>query len=144
MRLADVNLLVYATNRASPQNARAREWLEARLNGTETFAFAWASINGFLRVATRSAASSTPLTPTQAFDLVGGWLARPNVAIVDPTAGHLPLMRQLLEPMGVVGNLVPDAHLAALAIEHGAILESSDHDLGRFPGLRWEDPLLHR
>lgn len=144
MRLTDVNLLIYATNRASPQNARARGWLEARLSGTETFAFAWATLSGFLRVATRSAVSSTPLTPTQAFDLVGGWLARPNVAIVDPTTRHLSLMRELLEPLGVAGNLVSDAHLAALAIEHGAILESTDHDFGRFPGLRWEDPLARQ
>jgi len=144
MRLPDVNLLVYATNRASPQNARARAWLEARLSGTEPFVFAWASINGFIRIATRSVAASTPLTPSQAFDLVQGWLARPNVAVVDPTEGHLPLMRHLLEPIGVAGKLVPDAHLAALAIEHGATLESTDHDFGRFPGLRWEDPLLHR
>ena len=79
--------------------------------------------------------------PEQAFDLVEGWLAQPSVVTVEPTQRHLAVLRGLLEPLGTAGNLVTDAHLAALAIEHGAAVASSDHDFGRFPGLRWADPL---
>jgi toxin-antitoxin system PIN domain toxin len=141
MRLPDVNLLLYAVNRRSPRHARAKAWLERRLSGTEPMAFTWSTVNGFVRLTTKAVAFPVPLSQAQAFDVVEGWLARPNAVIVDPTDRHLGLMRQLLEPLGVAGNLVTDAHLAALAIEHGAILESSDHDFGRFAGLRWEDPL---
>lgn len=77
----------------------------------------------------------------QAFDLVGGWLARPDVVMVEPTQRHLAHMRELLGPLGVAGRLASDAHLA---MGHGATLESSDHDFGRFAGLRWEDPLRAR
>jgi toxin-antitoxin system PIN domain toxin len=144
VRLSDVNLLVYATDAASPRNAAARTWLESRLNGTEPFAFAWSTIIGFIRLSTRSVVAESPLSPAEAFGLVQGWLARPQAVIVDPTERHLGLMRELLEPFGTAGNLVTDVHLAALAIEHGATLESSDHDFGRFAALRWEDPLADR
>lgn len=141
MRLLDVNLLLYAINSESPFHARARPWLARRLSEAEGVAFAWSTIHAFVRLSTKVATFPSPLTTTQALDLVDGWLARPNVAIVDPTERHMGLMRELLEPIGTAGNLVSDAHLAALAIEHGAILESSDYDFGRFLGLRWEDPL---
>jgi uncharacterized protein len=141
VRLADVNLLLYAVDSMSPRHERARRWLDERLNGTEQVAFTWSTINGFLRLVTRRASASSPLDLVMAFDYVQAWLARPQVVVVDPTDRHLGLMRDLLEPLGTAGNLVTDAHLAALAIEHGAILESSDHDFGRFRGLRWLDPL---
>lgn len=144
MRLPDVNLLLYAVNTRSPLHARARAWLEGRLSGTEPVAFAWSTVNGFLRLSTSVASFPSPLTPAEAFGLMAGWMARPNVVVVDPTERHLELMQRLLEPLGIAGSLVTDAHLAALAIEHGATLESSDHDFGRFEGLRWEDPLRGR
>lgn len=141
MRLPDVNLLLYAVNSDSPFHARARPWLAGRLSGAEGMAFAWSTIHAFVRLSTKATTFPSPLTPAQAFDLVDGWLARPNVTIVHPTERHLALIRDLLTPVGTAGNLVSDAHLAALAIEHGATLESSDYDFGRFEGLRWEDPL---
>lgn len=141
MRLPDVNLLLYAVDEQSPRHAAARSWLEDRLSGTETVAFDWSTLNGFLRMSTRAAIFQRPLPVGQAFDLVEDWLEQASVIVVAPSDRHAQVMRELLEPLGTAGNLVPDAHLAALAIEHGAILESCDHDFARFRGLRWADPL---
>jgi toxin-antitoxin system PIN domain toxin len=141
VRLPDVNLLLYAVDSTSPRHTAAKAWLEARLSGSETVGFAWVTLLGFLRISTRSGVFFTPLTSPQAFGLVEGWLARPNVVPLDPTPDHIGTMARLLAPLGTAGDLVTDAHLAALAIEHGATLESCDHDFGRFAGLRWEDPL---
>jgi uncharacterized protein len=141
VRLPDVNLLLYAVDEQSPRHAAARGWLEDRLSGTETVAFGWSTLNGFLRISTRAAVFQRPLSVAQAFDLVAGWLDRTSVIVVHPSDRHLQVMRELLEPLGTAANLVPDAHLAALAIEHGATLESCDHDFARFVGLRWADPL---
>jgi len=99
-------------------------------------------LHGFVRLSTKAAVFHDPLSTPEAFEMVQGWLARPQTVILDPTERHLTIMRELLEPLGTAGNLVTDAHLGALAIEHGATLESSDHDFGRFPGLRWVDPLM--
>ncbi len=141
MTLSDVNLLLYAVDAASPRHDAARAWLEDRLSGSETFAFAWSVLLAFLRLSTRAAVFEHPLTPVQAFDVVEGWLAQPSVVVLHPGDRHHVVMRELLEPLGTAGNLVPDAHLAALALEHGASLASSDHDFARFAGLRWVDPL---
>jgi toxin-antitoxin system PIN domain toxin len=139
--LPDVNLLLYAVDETAARHQAARDWLEQALSGSETVAFGWSVLAAFIRLSTRPAVFARPLTPTQAFDLVEGWLAQPSVVTVDPTQRHLALLRGLLEPLGTAGNLVPDAHLAALAVEHGATVASSDHDFARFPGVRWSDPL---
>jgi uncharacterized protein len=139
--LPDVNLLLYAVDAASPRQALARPWLEDRLSGSETVAFAWSVLTAFVRLGTQPSVFHEPLTSAQAFDLIDGWLALPAVIVVHPGDRHQTFLRELLEPLGTAGNLVPDAHLAALAIEHGATLASSDHDFARFAGLRWMDPL---
>lgn len=131
-----------AVNENALQFPRARPWLEGRLRGTETVAFAWATLTSFLRISTRPGIFAAPLTTAAALDLVDSWLILPQVTVVHPTEAHAMTLRGLIEQVGTAGNLVPDAHLAALAIEHGATLESADHDFGRFPGLRWEDPLM--
>jgi len=141
VRLPDVNLLLHAIDADSMRHAVAEQWLAERLSGSEEVAFAWVTLTSFLRLSTRARILANPLTPAQALDVMDGWLVRPNVTVVHPTHRHAAVLRQLLEHVGTGGNLVTDAHLAALAIEHGATLESADHDFGRFPGLRWEDPL---
>ncbi len=141
MKLPDVNVLLYALDSASPRHDAARPWLEELLSGRETVAFGWSVLLGVVRLSTRPAIFERPLTASEALDLVDGWLARPNVTVVHPTSRHATILRELLEPLGTAGNLVTDAHLAALAIEHGATLCSSDADFSRFTGLRWEDPL---
>lgn len=141
MKLPDVNLLLYALDAAAPRHRAAKRWLEERLSGTETFAFTWIALLAFIRLVTNPRVFERPLAPAEAFDIVDVWLAQPCATIVHPTDRHPALLRQLLESLGTAGNLTTDAHLAALAIEHGAELCSSDSDFGRFPGLRWSDPL---
>lgn len=141
MKLPDANLLLYAVDERSPRHEVARTWLESVLSGGETVAFSWTGLLAFVRISTRSAVFERPLTPSEALDLVDGWLAQPVVTVVHPTDRHAAVLRELLGPLGVAGNLVSDAHLAALCIEHGAELCSSDADFSRFSGLRWTDPL---
>ena len=139
--LPDLNLLLYAVDAGSPRHDAARPWLEERLSGTEEIGLAWMTLIGFARLITSQALLARPLSGSMALDVVDGWLARPQVVVLHPTDRHARILRGLLQGVGTAGNLVTDAHLAALAIEHGATLESSDHDFGRFAGLRWEDPL---
>jgi toxin-antitoxin system PIN domain toxin len=141
MKLLDVNLLLYAVDASSPQHARARPWLETLLSGSEPVGFAWAVLLAFLRLSTRAQVFSQPLEPTEAFDIIQGWLAQPCAIVPDPTERHLAVLRGLVEPLGTAGNVTSDAHLAALAIEHGGEVFSADTDFSRFPGLRWTNPL---
>ncbi len=141
MKLPDVNLLVYTADESSPHSGRARSWLEQALSGTEEVGFAWLALLGFVRISTNPAIFDSPLSPARAFEFVESWLGSPVSSVVHPTERHAAHMRDLLEPIGTAGNLTSDAHLAALAIEHGAELCSHDTDFIRFPGLRWHDPL---
>lgn len=141
MKLADANLLLYAVDQESPRYARAKAWLVEQLSGTETIAFAWVTLLAFIRLGTNARIFRRPLGAERAFDIVDGWIGRPNTTILEPTTRHSAVLRELLMPIGTAGNLTTDAHLAALAIEHEAELCSSDADFSRFPGLRWTDPL---
>jgi toxin-antitoxin system PIN domain toxin len=141
VKLPDVNLLIYAIDEEAPSHAKARAWLEEVLSGTEAVAFAWAVLLGFLRISTNPVILQYPLSAGEALDYLEGWLAQPVADVVHPTPRHASYLRELLEPLGAAGNLTSDAHLAALAIEHGAELCSSDTDFARFTGLRWRDPL---
>lgn len=125
----------------SPLHSAARRWLEEVLSGTETVALTWSVLVGFVRLSTRSAVFQHPLTAGEALDVIDGWLARPATTVVHPTDRHSTVLRQLLTPLGTAGNLTSDAHLAALAVEHGAELCSTDSDFSRFPGLQWSNPL---
>jgi uncharacterized protein len=139
--LPDVNLLLYAVDAEAPLHEQARMWLERVLSGTEEVGFAWAVVLGFVRISTNANVFEEPLDAARAFSYVEEWLARPVALTLSPGSGHVALMRELLERLGVAGNLTSDAHLAALAIEHGAELCSSDTDFARFKGLRWSDPI---
>lgn len=141
MRLVDANLLLYATDERSPRHKAAKAWLERRLSGEDTVAFAWTALLAFLRVSTSSRVFERPLALDRAFDAVDQWLAQPCAIVIHPGDRHAALVRQLLRPLGTAANLVNDAHLAALAIEHGAELNSCDSDFSRFSGLRWVNPL---
>lgn len=141
MKLPDVNLLLYALDTTSPRHPEARAWVEATLSGTETVALTWVTMLAFLRLSTRPAVFTDSISPEAALDIIDGWLAQPAVTVVHPTDRHTSVLRDLLEPLGTGGNLTTDAHLAALAIEHGAELCSCDADFSRFAGLRWADPL---
>jgi uncharacterized protein len=141
VKLPDVNLLLYAYDSRSPRHVPARQWLEEVLSGAETVGLAWNVLLGFIRLSTRSAVVEDPYEVTEAIGLVESWIAQPCATVVDPTERHASVLRELLAPLGAGGNLTSDAHLAALAIEHGATLCSCDTDFSRFAGLRWADPL---
>jgi toxin-antitoxin system PIN domain toxin len=141
MILVDVNLLIYAVNEDAPLHRKAKSWLETTLSGTETVGLSWSVVLAFVRLTTRAGIFRMPLTVESAFDLVDSWLSQPTVVTVEPTAQHIRILRDLLAPLGAGGNLTSDAHLAGLAIEHGAELCSSDGDFARFPRLRWRNPL---
>jgi uncharacterized protein len=141
MKLLDVNLLLYGIDESSAHHARIRPWIENLLSGTEPVGFAWSVLLAFLRLSTRAQLFTRPLEPAEAFEVIDGWLAQPCAVVVHPTERHLGILRGLVEPLGTAGNLTTDAHLAALAIEHGAELCSADADFGRFRGLRWTNPL---
>jgi toxin-antitoxin system PIN domain toxin len=141
VKLPDVNLLVYAYDLSSPRNGPALNWLEEALSGAETVALAWQAMLGFVRITTNPAVFGHPLTPEEAFDLVDSWLELSVVTVIEPTRRHAVVLRDLLTQLGTAGNVTSDAHLAALAIEHGATLCSCDNDFSRFAGLRWVDPL---
>ena len=141
MKLLDVNLLLYAMDETAPDHERARRWVEDVLSSPETVALPWVVLLAFVRLSTRAVVFAEPLTVDEALDVVDGWLARPNTTVVHPGPRHAALLRELLEPLGAAGNLTTDAHLAALAREHGATLCSRDADFSRFPGVDWLDPL---
>jgi toxin-antitoxin system PIN domain toxin len=141
VKLPDLNLLLYAIDAEADAHERAAAWLEEALSGTEEVGFAWVVLLGFLRISTSPRIYVEPLTVVEASDVIDGWLAQPVSTVVEPTRRHAAILRELLEPFGSGGNLVSDAHLAALAIEHGAEIYSRDNDFARFRGVRWVDPL---
>lgn len=141
MKVPDLNLLIYAVDRQSPSHKATLRWWNGLMSGNETVAFTWNVLLGFVRLTTNPIVVREPLTADEALDYVDRWLSLPNTTVIEPTPRHPRVFRDLLVPTGTAGNLVSDAHLAALAIEHGAELCSADRDFGRFPGLRWTNPL---
>ena len=141
MIVPDLNLLLYAYNDASPHYAAARSWWSALLNGTEPVGISWSVAVGFVRLTTGPHVMGEAATPELAIDTVEEWFQLPHVRPLEPGPEHLPRMRRMLASTGTGGNLVMDAHLAALALEHEAEVHTNDSDFGRFPGLRWRNPL---
>jgi toxin-antitoxin system PIN domain toxin len=132
---------MYAVDRTAPEHPTALRWWNATLSGSETVGLAWVVLLGFVRLTTHARVVRSPLEPGAALDYVDRWLAHPITTVVEPTGRHSAVLRDLLSRAGTAGNLVSDAHLAALAIEHGAVLCSADRDFGRFAGLEWTNPL---
>lgn len=143
MILVDVNLLLYARNAGAQQHARARDWLEERLSGSARVGLPWPTLLGFLRLITDPRIVPKPLTVTAAWQQVERWLDAPPAWIPQPTERHGAVLGRLL-PATTSSRLVPDAHLAALAIEHGLTLCSNDGDFARFDELSWQNPLAAR
>lgn len=142
MILVDANVLIYARVESFAQHSRARQWLDERLNGSAPVGMPWTSLLAFLRITTNPRVFEKPAPVADAWRQVADWLGCERVWIPQPTERHREILGGLLSASGVQANLVQDAHLAALAIEHGLILCSSDGDFARFPGLRWENPML--
>lgn len=135
MLLVDANVLLHAVNASAREHDAARAWLVAALGGGEAVAFAWTVLLAFVRVSTHRAVFTHPLTIGQATEAVERWLSTASAVTLEPTRRHVALVRGLLERSGTAGNLVGDAHLAALALEHGATVVSFDRDFARFEGI---------
>ena len=138
--LIDANLLLYAVDEVAPEHERARTWLTAQLNGERRIGLPWASLTAFLRISTHHRASRQPLRPEDAWGFVDEWLAAPTAWIPGPTERHATVLGSLVRRYRIAGNLLPDAHLAAIAIEHGLELCSVDTDFARFREVRWTQP----
>jgi toxin-antitoxin system PIN domain toxin len=139
--LVDANLLVYAHVRDYEQHERARTWLDAQFGDGARVGLPWPSLLAFLRLVTNPRLFERPEPAASAWEQIEEWLDREGAWAPAPTARHREVLASLLSRVNVTGNLVPDAHLAALAIEHGLMVASADSDFARFPGLRWTNPL---
>jgi uncharacterized protein len=139
--IVDANLLLYAYNADAPQQPTAAEWLMGLFESGETVALPWVSIWAFLRISTNSRIWNNPLSAQQAFAIVDDWLGLPDVVPLLPGPRHGELLQRLVIEHQAVGPLMTDAVLAALAMENGASLASTDQDFARFKGLRWVNPL---
>jgi len=140
VNLVDANVLLHAVNTDSPHHRSSVAWLDAALSGASTVAFSWVALLTFVRLTTKVGLFPSPLSSNEAFDRVDAWLGCPASVLLEPTARHASLVRELLGEIGAGGNLVNDAHLAALAIEHGAQIVSYDNDFARSPGVEWSRP----
>lgn len=140
MILVDANLLIYAWNAGAAEHGAAKVWLEDRLNGVEGVGMPWSSLLAFVRIVTHPRIFRRPASTAAAWEQVREWLDRDNVFVPEPTSRHAEILGELVAQVDRP-NLVPDAHLAALAIEYGLALKTTDGDFARFPGLSWENPL---
>ncbi len=142
MIVLDANLLLYASDPTSPNFSAARDWLETVLSGDELVGMPWQTIHAFLRIATNPNLKLGGATVQQAVGVVNQWLALRQVRVLVPGDHHWDLLQRMLIDGQARGTLTTDAQLAAIAIEHGGVLQTTDRDFARFPGLRWANPLL--
>lgn len=140
MKVVDANVLLYAVNTDTEHHEPSRTWLDGALSGQATVGFPWIVLLAFVRLTTKVGLFPSPLTVQQAMDRVDAWLDAGPAVVLEPTVDHARIVRDLLGSVGVGGNLVNDAHLAALAIEHRGTIVTFDHGFGRFAGVRWETP----
>lgn len=140
MKLVDANVLLYAVNRDAEHHESARRWLDGALSGEATVAFSWIALLAFVRLSTKVGLFPHPLTVPGAMDRVEAWLSAGPAVVIEPTVDHARILRGMLAEVGAGGNLVNDAHLAALAVAHRCAIVSYDNDFARFPGVTWERP----
>ncbi len=141
MILVDANILLYAEDSLNPLNQQARTWWDGRLSRSKPVCLCWTVLSAFIRIGTNPRVFDKPLSLEQAIARVQSWLDQPCTKVVRPTERHWTIFQQLLTEGQAVANLVTDAHMAALAIEHGCELMSTDSDFARFPKLKWSNPL---
>lgn len=141
MIVLDANILLYAHNSSAPQHPAIQQWLASLIEAGETISLPWTTIWAFLRLSTSSRVWPNPLDAQTAAGLIREWLSQPGVMVLAPGPRHLDLLERLVDVYRATGPLVSDAVLAALAIENGATVASTDQDFRRFPELRWVNPL---
>ena len=141
MILVDANLLLYAYHPKAEQHEPSRAWLEASLSGSHLVRFAWLTLWAFLRISTNPRVFERPLSVSEAAAAVSSWLAQPTVGILEPGERHWEILQTLMKEGQTAGPSIMDAVIAALALEHGAMLHTTDRDFARFPGLKWTNPI---
>lgn len=141
MILVDANLLLYAYHPRAEQHEKSRIWLEAALSGPDLVRFAWLTLWAFLRIATSPRVFDRPLSVAEAEAAISSWLAQPVAGILEPGERHWDILRSLARDSQSAGPLVMDAALAAIALEHGATVYTTDRDFARFSALKWKNPL---
>jgi len=139
--LVDANILLYAEDSLQPCHQKAHAWWDGQLSGTGIVCLCWTVLSAFIRIGTNPRVFEYPLSLEQALARVQSWLDQPCTRVIRPTERHWTVFKQVLTDGQAVANLVTDAHLAALAIEHGCELASTDSDFARFPKLKWRNPL---
>lgn len=143
MILVDANIPLYAEDSLSEHHEGIRTWWDAQLSGSEPVALCWPVLTAFLRISTNPRILRRPLTLREASARVQSWLDQPCVRMVEPTDNHWEIFQRLLQEGRAAANLVSDAHLAALAVEHNCTLCSTDADFARFKSVKWFNPLEH-
>ncbi len=141
MILVDANLLLYAEDSLSEHHEAARAWWDVQLSSSDAVGLCWPVLNAFIRISTNARLHQRPLTIREAIERVQSWLDQSCVRLIQPTDQHWTIFQQMLSGGKAVGNLVSDAHLAALAVEHNCVLQSTDADFSRFRGLKWKNPV---
>ena len=141
MILVDANLLLYAEDSLSERHEAARRRWDAQLSGADPVGLCWAVLTAYVRIGTNARLHRRPLTMKEAVDRVQSWLKQPCTRLVVPTDQHWAIFQRMLVVGNATGNLVSDAHLAALAVEHNCVLASTDSDFARFRGLKWRNPI---
>jgi uncharacterized protein len=137
----DANILLYAYDSASSQHTKAHNWVERTFSDGTPVGLPWQTVAAFLRIMTNPKLPGERFTPEEAVHLVDQWSNQPSVRLLGPGEDHWPLFRQMILDGQAQGPLISDAQLAALAIEYGGVLHTTDRDFARFPGLRWVNPL---
>jgi toxin-antitoxin system PIN domain toxin len=140
--LVDANLLLYAEDSLSEHQEAARTWWDDQLSRSDPVGLCWPVLNAFIRIGTNARLHQRPLTLKEAIERVQSWFNQSCVRVIQPTDQHWTIFQQMLRSGNAVANLVSDAHLAALAIEHNGVLHSTDADFARFKGLKWKNPIL--
>jgi uncharacterized protein len=141
MIVLDANLLLYAYDSEAPNYKKSRQWIEKIFSGNEPVGLPWQTISAFLRIMTNTRLPGLRFTPEEAASVVDGWLEQPNIRTLAPGEDHWTLFRHMVVEGQAPAALVTDAHLAAITIEFGGVLHTTDRDFARFPGLRWTNPL---
>ena len=141
MILVDANLLLYAEDSLSEHHQAARNWWDAQLSGAEPVCLCWPVLTAFIRIGTNVRLHRRPLTIGEAVERVETWFDQPSVRMVHPGEQHWAILQVMLRDGKAVGTLVSDAHLAAMAVEHNCVLQSTDVDFARFKGLKWNNPI---
>ncbi len=144
MNLVDANLLLYAEDSLSEQHEAARSWWDEQISGTAPVCLCWLVLTAFIRIGTNPRLHQRPLTLKEACTRVQSWFQQPCVRLIQPGKEHWSFFQKMLAEGNAVGNLVSDAHLAALALEHNCLLQSTDADFARFPGLKWNNPIARQ